>query len=73
MYEDDKLFAKALELLERSYSQRKILISSLKEVVMLNDENISIFGTSADLSAEISFLTFLVRSSEVIHYLKRDF
>lgn len=65
MYEDDNLFAKALELLDRTYGQRRNLLENLKQVVLLQNENVPIFGNTADLSADISFLTYLVRSSEV--------
>jgi hypothetical protein len=37
----------------------------LNDVVLLPNETIPIFGTCADMSSEISFLTYLVRSSEV--------
>jgi hypothetical protein len=65
MYEDDVLFAKALELLERNYGQRQQLLRSLRDVVILQNESVPVFGTCAYMVSEIFFLKYLVRSSEV--------
>jgi hypothetical protein len=35
MYDDDLLHAKALELLERTYTQRKLLINAISDVILL--------------------------------------
>jgi hypothetical protein len=64
-YQDDALFAAALELLERNYGQRKKLLHALSEVTLLDTEAVPVFGNVGDMSAELGFLTFLVRSSEV--------
>ena len=65
MYNDDVLFARALGMLERTYAQRRKLIEAAGDVTLLERENVPVFGNVADMSAELSYLTFLVRSSEV--------
>jgi hypothetical protein len=65
MYDDDKLFARALSMLDRTYGQRRKLIDALGEVTLLQRESVPIFGNVADMTAELGFLIFLVRSSEV--------
>ena len=64
-YEDDNLFAAALNLLERSYGQRRKLLDSLGEITLLEKETVPVFKNAADMNAELSYLIFLVRSSEV--------
>jgi hypothetical protein len=65
MYEDDKLFAKALSLLERTYAQRRKLLTALGDIVLIEDEEVAVFGNAGEMSASVAFLTFLVRSAEV--------
>jgi hypothetical protein len=65
MYEDDKLFAKALSLLERTYAQRRRLLTALGDIVLIEDEEVAVFGNAGEMSASVAFLTFLVRSAEV--------
>jgi len=65
MYEDDDLFNAALELLERTYGQRRMLREAFGNVVLLADETLPVFGNVAALRTTISYLTFLARSSEV--------
>ena len=64
-YQDDALFAAALELLERTYGQRKKLLHALSEVTLLDSEVVPVFGNVGEMSSELGFLLFLVRSSEV--------
>ena len=64
-YQDDALFAAALELLERTYSQRKKLLHALSEVTLLETEAVPVFGNVGVMSSELNFLLFLVRSSGV--------
>jgi hypothetical protein len=65
MYQDDKLFARALSLLNRTYGQRRKLIDALGDVTLLQQETVPIFGNVAEMNSELGFLIFLVRSSEV--------
>jgi len=64
-YQDDALFAAALELLERTYGQRKKLLHALSEVVLLDSEVVPVFGTVGEMSSQLDLLLFLVRSSGV--------
>jgi hypothetical protein len=65
MYDDDKLFAKALTLLDRTYGQRRKLIDAVGDVTLLQQETVPIFDNVADMTSELGYLIFLVRSSEV--------
>ena len=65
MYEDDALFASALALLERTYGQRKKLVEAVGNVTLLHQEVVPVFGNVADMSAELGYLVYLVRSFEV--------
>ena len=65
MYEDDELFSAALELLERTFGQRRKLVEALGAVTLLVDDKLPVLGSVSKLSSTIGFLTFLARSSEV--------
>jgi hypothetical protein len=65
MYDDDVLFSKALCLLERTYGQRRKLLEALGEVTLLQRETVPVFANAADMTAELGYLMFMVRSSEV--------
>lgn len=60
MYHDDSLHAKALEMLERTFTQRKRLINAVKDVILLHRA-----PYYAQLNAEIGYLVYLLRSTEV--------
>jgi hypothetical protein len=60
MYQDDALHAKALELLERTFTQRKRLINAVEDVILLHRA-----PYYAQLNAEIGYLVYLLRSTEV--------
>jgi hypothetical protein len=60
MYKDDILHAKALELLERTFTQRKRLITAVEDVILLHRA-----PYYAQLNAEIGYLVYLLRSTEV--------
>ena len=64
-YQDDALFAAALGLLVHTYGQRKILLHSLSHVTLLDSEVVPVFGNVAEMSSELGYLLYLVRSSEV--------
>ena len=64
-YQDDALFAAALELLERTYGQRRKLLHAISEVTLLETEVVPVFGNVAEMSSELGFMLFLVRSFEV--------
>ena len=64
-YEDDELFAAALELLEGTFTQRRNLIDALGDVILLPTNELPVFCSVAVASADLSFLTFLVRSYSV--------
>ena len=65
MYEDDRLFASALALLDKTYSQRQQLLDALAEVTLMPHETVPVFGNVADMHAELGYLVFLVRSAGV--------
>jgi len=65
MYDDDGLFAGALGLLERTFAQRRKLLEAVQNVTLLNRPTMPIFGNFADMNAELGYLIYLIRSTEV--------
>lgn len=65
MYEDDKLFAAALALLDRTFGQRRTLIKAIGQVILLHQSSIPVFDNVASMIADLGYLMFLLRSSEV--------
>ena len=65
MYDDDGVFEGALNLLSRRYGQRKKLLDSISNVMLLNEPVIPIFSDIAQLQADLGLLRYSLRSTEV--------
>ena len=65
MYDDDNLLQAAMRLLKRRYGQRQKLMDSISEVTLLPRSTLPIFDNVAELEAELGYLRYLVRSTEV--------
>lgn len=64
-YEDDRLFAKALAVLDRNFGQRLKLLEAVKSVTLLPSPRLSIFGNVSKLRTDLGYLHFLLVSSDV--------
>ena len=64
-YADDEIFVRAIRLLNRRYGQRRKLLSALQDVILLDRTSLPVFDNLAKLEADLGFLRFLLRSSEV--------
>ncbi|GMH53038.1 hypothetical protein TrLO_g6616 [Triparma laevis f. longispina] len=62
MYESDEVFEHALGFIRRRYGQRRSLLSSLKEVTVLKNDSLPVFGNFGKLDACLKDLTFYIRS-----------
>jgi len=60
MYKDDRVHAKALELLERTYTQRFQLLQAIDNVILLQTA-----PYYPQLNADINYFVLLLRSTEV--------
>ena len=65
VYEDDNLLQAAMRLLKRRYGQRRKLLDSVEKVTLLPRSSLPVFDNVADLEAELGYLRYLVRSTEV--------
>ena len=64
MYEDDELFENAFRLLDRRFGQRRKLVAALKNVYLLDNPEIPIFGTANELLGSCGHLLYVSRSTQ---------
>ena len=65
LYDDDRLFAAALKLLEINYTQRRTILQAVNDVTLLQNEQIPIFGDVPTM--------YVVNSSILLSILKNFF
>eukprot|EP00615_Pteridomonas_danica_P005853 CAMPEP_0114339576 /NCGR_PEP_ID=MMETSP0101-20121206/7817_1 /TAXON_ID=38822 ORGANISM="Pteridomonas danica, Strain PT" /NCGR_SAMPLE_ID=MMETSP0101 /ASSEMBLY_ACC=CAM_ASM_000211 /LENGTH=2941 /DNA_ID=CAMNT_0001472581 /DNA_START=113 /DNA_END=8938 /DNA_ORIENTATION=+ len=65
MYDDDVLFAQALALLERTFTQRRKVLQALSDVILIQQPTLPLFGNVSEMTSELGYLTFLTRSYSV--------
>jgi hypothetical protein len=65
MYDDDALFAAALENLERTFTQRRKLLEAVAGVTLLHQDSVAVFGSATTMLSQFSYLAYCVRSCEV--------
>ena len=65
MYEDDRLFEKAIAAMSRDFGQRRKLLDVTDAVTLVHQASLPVFDNVATLQSELSYLIFIMRSSEV--------
>jgi hypothetical protein len=62
MYDDDKLFSSALQLLERAFTQRTQVLKAVSDTILLHQGVVPVFGQVDVMIAELGYLGFLAKS-----------
>lgn len=66
MYEDDKLFTTALQMILKIFSTRESLLHSLLPVELLETSVVPVFGTVQKLRTELTDLAYLAATTSVL-------